>query len=128
MLKSLMHSSVNWSSPCHPAMPSAHISQNGKVMRANKHFCVIAYDTPSASRRRKMVKALEEYGKRINYSVYECMLTPSQEKNLLGVIEKLVVKGKDQVAVYRLCLDCFSKISYIPERIAHTINIVTLAD
>ncbi len=85
-------------------------------MRANKHFCVIAYDTPSASRRRKMVKALEKYGKRINYSVYECMLTPSQEVKLLNQLERLAVKGKDQVAVYRICVECFTKITYFPER------------
>lgn len=63
-----------------------------------------------------MVKALEKYGKRINYSVYECMLTPSQEVKLLKQLEKLVVKGKDQVAAYRLCIECFTKITYFPGR------------
>ena len=85
-------------------------------MRANKHFCVIAYDTPSASRRRKMVTALEKYGKRINYSVYECMLTPSQEGKLLNQLEKMVIKGEDQIVVYRICVECFTKITYFPER------------
>lgn len=75
---------------------------------------MIAYDTPSARRRRRIVKALEQYGRRINYSVYECMLTPSQEARLLREVENIVEKGKDQVAVYRLCVDCFTKISYIP--------------
>ena len=63
-----------------------------------------------------MIKALEKYGKRINYSVYECMLTPSQELKLLNQLKKLVVKGKDQIAIYRLCVECFTKITYFPER------------
>lgn len=62
------------------------------------------------------MKALERYGKRINYSVYECMLTPSQEVKLLNQLERLVDKGKDQIAVYRICVECFTKITYFPER------------
>lgn len=89
-------------------------------MRAGKYFCVIAYDTPSAKRRRRIVKALEQYGKRINYSVYECMLTPSQEMTLLFELKSLVIKGKDQVAVYRICVNCFTKIIYIPEKREHS--------
>ena len=62
------------------------------------------------------MKALEKHGKRINYSVYECMLTPSQDVRLLNQLERMVVKGKDQIAVYRICVECFSKITYFPER------------
>lgn len=83
-------------------------------MRAHKRFCVIAYDSASSKRRQRIVKALEPYGRRINYSVYECMLTAGQELKLLSELEKLVVRGKDMIVVYRICVDCFSKITYIP--------------
>lgn len=94
-------------------------------MRANKHFCVIVYDTPSAKRRHKMVKTLELYGKRINYSVYECMLTPTEEKKILNEFNKIAIKGMDQIAIYRICVNCFTKITYIPPQIRDA-DIITI--
>lgn len=85
-------------------------------MRVRKKFYVIAYDTASAKRRRMIIKLLEPYGKRINYSVYECMLTESQLSRLVKDISKFVVAGKDQVAMYRICLDCYAHITNIPEK------------
>ena len=47
-------------------------------MKAKKLFCVIAYDIADDRRRYKIIKIIEKHGVRINYSVYECMLTQSQ--------------------------------------------------
>lgn len=95
-------------------------------MRVRKKFYVIAYDTTSAKRRRMIIRLLEPYGKRINYSVYECMLTESQLSKLVQDISKIVVVGKDQVAMYRLCLDCYAYIKYIPKTNNMVENIVTI--
>lgn len=83
-------------------------------MRANKQFFVVAYDTPSPKRRRLFIKAIEPFGHRINLSVYELMLTPSQYLRMIETLKKTVIPGKDQVAIYRLCIDCFSKTRYLP--------------
>lgn len=64
-------------------------------MRAKKKFYVIAYDTSSVKRRQLIVKLLEPYGRRINYSVYECMLTETQLSEVVQNIMKIVVAGKD---------------------------------
>lgn len=94
-----------------------HILQNGKVfMKAKKKFYVIAYDTSSVKRRQLIVKLLEPYGKRINYSVYECMFTEAQLSELVRNIRRIVIAGKDQVVMYKLCLDCYAGIMYIPDR------------
>lgn len=85
-------------------------------MRAKKKFYVIAYDTSSVKRRQLIVKLLEPYGRRINYSVYECMLTETQLSEVVQNIMKIVVAGKDQVVMYKLCLDCYAGIIYIPDR------------
>lgn len=85
-------------------------------MRATKQFFVVAYDTPSTKRRRRIIKVIESYGKRINYSVYEVMLTPAQHLRVIEALTKIVIKGKDCIAIYRLCLDCFSKIQYLPSK------------
>jgi CRISPR-associated protein Cas2 len=86
-------------------------------MRAKKNFYVIAYDVTDDKRRRKVVKLLEKYGKRSNYSVFECMVTDAQlshiRKSLLAIID---TKDYDSVAFYPICLNCYAKISYYPPK------------
>ena len=43
---------------------------------------VIAYDSPSNKRRRKLAKLLEGYGERLQWSVFECRLQPHQVARL----------------------------------------------
>lgn len=84
-------------------------------MRANKIFCVIAYDSADTKRRNKMIKLIEKYGRRINYSVYECMFTDAQLKRLKERLSEIVVKGKDSVAIYPICVNCYTRVVYIPQ-------------
>jgi len=56
-------------------------------------FLVVSYDIVSDARRRKVMKALEGFGKRVQYSVFECLLTPPQIVDLQRKLKKLV--GKD---------------------------------
>lgn len=84
-------------------------------MRAKKIFCVIAYDIADDRRRYRVVKVIEKYGVRINYSVYECMLTQGQLKRIQRKIDKLIVKREDTVAYYPICVNCYTKIVYQPE-------------
>jgi CRISPR-associated protein Cas2 len=51
-------------------------------MRAKKNFVIVAYDVADDRRRSHVVKLLEKVGVRINYSVFECMLTDSQFEKL----------------------------------------------
>lgn len=84
-------------------------------MRAKRLFCVIAYDIANERRRYRVVKVVEKYGVRINYSVYECMLTLSQLGNIQKKIERIIVKREDTVVYYPICVNCFTKIIYQPE-------------
>ena len=84
------------------------------VMRARKLICVIVYDIAETKRRNKVVKLLEKYGVRINYSVFECMLTSLQKEKLLVKLTSIVVAKEDQIAVYPICVDCYSKVNYLP--------------
>lgn len=96
-------------------------------MRAHKYFCVVAYDTPSVKRRNKIVKLLEPHGRRINYSVFECMFSPAGLRNLKLGLSEIVVPNKDVVAIYQICQDCFTKIAYIPQ-VTHSVQTIVVAD
>lgn len=84
-------------------------------MRAKKIFCVIAYDIADDRRRYRVVKVVEKYGVRINYSVYECMFTQGQLERIQRKIDKLIIKREDTVVYYPICVNCYTKIVYQPE-------------
>ncbi len=81
-------------------------------MKAKKLFCVIAYDIADDRRRYKIIKIIEKHGVRINYSVYECMLTQSQLDKIQKKIDELIVRKEDTVVYYPICVNCFTKIVY----------------
>ena len=66
-------------------------------------------------KRNKIAKLLEDLGARINFSVFECMITQSQLNRLQKDIEKYVDKNTDTVVYYTLCVDCFTKIVVQPD-------------
>ena len=83
-------------------------------MKARKLFVVVAYDIAQTKNRNKVVDLLLQYGKRMNLSVFECMLTAVQLKKLKDDVHKFINPKKDQVIYYTLCMNCFAKIVYDP--------------
>ena len=67
-------------------------------------------------RRSRLVKIIEKFGVRVNYSVFECMLTDIQLRKLREKLDKLMLPSEDSIIYYPLCLDCYSKIIYSPTR------------
>lgn len=82
------------------------------VMRAKKNFIVVVYDIANDKRRSHVVKILEKVGLRINFSVFECMLSDSQYEQLKADIAQKINIKYDSVVYYPICLDCYSKIVY----------------
>jgi CRISPR-associated protein Cas2 len=61
---------------------------------------VIAYDTPSDRRRRKLAKLLEGYGQRVQWSVFECELRAEQLQGLRLRLERLIMPEHDSVRIW----------------------------
>lgn len=96
------------------------------MAKAKRIFCVIAYDIHDDKLRGKVSKELEKYGYRINLSVFECMFTARQFVAIRQVIDKLIQSKKDSVVYYPICVDCFTRIVYQPQKkkILHTIQVL----
>lgn len=67
---------------------------------------VVAYDIPDDKRRNQLAKCLEDYGRRVQYSVFEVDV-PDEDfaemrKRILGIIDCY----EDQVRYYFLCGAC----------------------
>ena len=63
---------------------------------------MIAYDTPSACRRRKLAKLLKGYGLRVQCCVFECELRGVQMQRLRQRLELLFVAEQESVCFWRV--------------------------
>jgi CRISPR-associated protein Cas2 len=71
-----------------------------------KHFYLISYDISNDKRRLKVMKALEDYGTRVQYSVFECWLRPKDLDNLKKrLLPHINSKDWDSIRFYSLCVD-----------------------
>ena len=85
-------------------------------MLTKKKFVLIAYDIAKDKTRNKIAKQLSNYGARINLSVFECMLSEKQLGKLqLSILKKIDTKT-DTIVYYTICLNCFTKITKIPDK------------
>lgn len=86
------------------------------MSRAKQIFCVVVYDVRSNKTRTKVSHLLEQYGERINKSVFECMFSESQLNTIQEEIVKLINPKYDAVAYYPICMNCYAKAKYHPEK------------
>ncbi len=68
---------------------------------------VITYDvnteTPSGQKRlRKIAKACEDYGQRVQKSTFECLIDSARWRQLQARLEQLIDKDKDSLCYYYL--------------------------
>ncbi|MFM9104953.1 MAG: CRISPR-associated endonuclease Cas2 [Cyanobium sp.] len=66
---------------------------------SHEQLWVIAYDSPSSKRRRKLAKLLEGYGERLQLSVFECRLQPHQVARLRQLLARIAT-ADDSVRIW----------------------------
>jgi CRISPR-associated protein Cas2 len=71
---------------------------------------VVAYDVTDDARRVRVAKLLEDYGVRVQYSVFECVLGPADYRKLRAELKERMNVAEDAVAFYRLCQGCGARI------------------
>ena len=71
---------------------------------------VICYDITKTRARNKIFKELENYGKHIQYSVFECELTKKRLKTLLLLLEDYLKEDPEgNIRIYSICDNCYEK-------------------
>jgi CRISPR-associated protein Cas2 len=73
-------------------------------------FLLVSYDIPVDKRRTKIAKILEDYGERVQYSVFECDLPARHVEKLIKELRVVLDEEADSLRIYRLCRDCRGKI------------------
>ncbi len=67
---------------------------------------LVTYDVPDDRRRAGLAKALLDFGNRVQYSVFECLLDQRIYAEMLEVIDRHIDEDKDSVRIYPLCASC----------------------
>ncbi len=72
---------------------------------------VISYDIEINKIRNKIAKTLENYGKRVQYSVFECDLNQKRYEELYEKLSELMVgETEGNIRFYQICKNCEAKI------------------
>lgn len=76
----------------------------------DKQFVVVVYDISDDRRRTRLHNALLDFGTPVQYSVFECWLTPDNLKRMRTRVEKVIRPRKDHVRYYLLCASCAARV------------------
>lgn len=63
-------------------------------------FWIVSYDIPNDKRRGKVAKILEGYGRRAQYSVFECEINDEQREKLERALKREIDTEEDDIRFY----------------------------
>ncbi|RCV63649.1 CRISPR-associated protein Cas2 [Methanophagales archaeon] len=72
-------------------------------------YVVISYDISDDRTRRRVANVLADYGKRVQYSVFECRVDAKTLEKIITLL-KPFAEGNDSIRVYQLCNACVKKV------------------
>jgi len=79
----------------------------------DKKFVLVVYDIPSNKRRTRLHKCLKDFGTPVQYSVFECLLTPKNFGKMKKAVRKILRPRLDHVRYYQVCANCMEKIEIL---------------
>ena len=65
-----------------------------------KQFLLVSYDISDNRRRTCAMKTLEDFGRRVQYSVFECRLLPTEIGKLKKRLRPLALESQDSIRIY----------------------------
>jgi len=74
---------------------------------------LVAYDIREPKRLRKVAKKCEDFGIRVEYSVFECDLSEENFQSLWEGLKCIIDADEDCILAYRICGSCVTKIESI---------------
>ncbi len=69
------------------------------------HRYLVSSDVVDDARRAAIARVLEAYGVRIQFSVFECVLTDGELRTMVRAVSRLASAGEDSIVLYE-CAAC----------------------
>lgn len=76
-------------------------------------FYVVSYDIPDDKRRNTVAKTLLDFGTRVQYSVFECIMDEGLLQELTARLSQTIVEEEDKIRIYDLCAKCEKQIAVL---------------
>lgn len=76
-------------------------------------FYVVSYDIPDDKRRSHVARTLLDFGARVQYSVFECIMDDGAHQELMDRLSEIVVEEEDKIRVYIMCAKCEGRIAVL---------------
>ena len=93
-------------------MQSVHLIQ--EAWQGHDSMYVISYDLSNNKLRNKVAKVLEGYGRRVQYSVFECRISKKQMEQLYGKLLPIMQREPEgNIRIYQLCMNCEKQLQTI---------------
>ena len=70
---------------------------------------LVAYDISNPKRLRRVAQTCEDFGVRVEYSVFECDLPPDRFSALWDELNRQIDPKEDALLAYRICAECLKK-------------------
>ena len=74
---------------------------------------LVAYDIRDSKRLRKVATTCEDFGLRVEYSVFECDLAENDFQRFWNILSEIIDHDEDCILAYRICGSCVSHIASI---------------
>ncbi len=68
-------------------------------------FYIVSYDISDDGKRNRVAKTLLDFGTRVQYSVFECIMDDKLLEKMIKRLKK-IVSEEDRVRIYTLCAKC----------------------
>ncbi len=69
-------------------------------------FYLVSYDISDTPRRTRIAKILDDFGDRVQYSVFECLIDDVLLARMMSRLEKVAKEDEDSIRIYCLCGNC----------------------
>lgn len=82
-------------------------------------YDVASGDTDSSRRLRRVAKVCTQYGQRVQYSVFECLVDPGQYEEMKHELSKIIDVKSDSLRFYNLGKQWKSRVEHVGAKSAY---------
>ena len=98
---------IEWHNAYQAGVTEFHPGPEAKEIRHMLH--IVAYDIADPKRLRKVAKTCEDYGVRVEKSVFHCDIAQELFDRLWLELIDLIDEEEDAVVAYRICQACMAR-------------------
>ena len=81
---------------------TSSLSRLNKLNLLDTVVVIVSYDISDNKRRRMVAKILEEFGERVQYSVFECILNKTKLGHLKQALSHVTLEGEESIIIYTI--------------------------